>query len=232
MEEGSSEETRTKTPRPKKTDMKTLMTILGCLLIAALIAPLLHAAATTFTKVNPGSLRSVKRAFGLHAGIMACNALTDGIHKSGVLGHLRADAANTARHLVVRRGSDADHFALGTASAEPLGLCQDTPSAAEELGAVALFGVTPGTLIAVGSEAIAADADVYCAANGKLQDRPTVAGSYWKVGKAITPCTGDNDPFEIAHQRPVRVSILANAADLAAVKAAATAPSEISFLGA
>jgi hypothetical protein len=212
--------------------MKTLMTILGCLFIAALLAPLLHAAATAFTQANPGSLRSMKRALGLHAGILQCNAITDGIHANGLLGHLLSDAAHTARHLVVRRGSDADHFALGTAAAEPLGICLDTPAAAEATGAVALLGVTPGTLRAVGSEAIAIDAEVYCAANGKVQDRPTVAGSYWRIGKAVTPCTGDGDQFEVAHHAPVRVSILANAADLTAVKAAATAPSQIMFLGA
>lgn len=204
--------------------------ILGCFIIAALLIPLLYAAGKAFTQAKPGSLRSIKRTFGLHAGIMQINALTDGIHPNGELGHLLADAAHTLRYLVVRRGSDANHFALGTASAEPLGICMDVPSAAEETGSVALFGVTPGTLLAVGSEAIAADADVYCAASGQLQDRPAVAGSYFKVGKAITACTGAGLPFELAHHRPVRVSILANAADLTALKAAATAPSEIMFL--
>jgi hypothetical protein len=207
-----------------------LMTILGCLFIAALLTPLLIAAGTAFSKAKPGSLRSIKRSLGFHAGIMQINALTDGIHANGVLGHLLADAAHSARHLAVKRGSDSGHFAVAGAADCPLGICQDTPSAAESPGAVALFGVTPGTMKAVGSEAIAADAEVFQAAGGKLQDRPAVAGSYWRVGRAVTAAGADGDPFELAHHHPVRVSILANAADLTAVKAAATAPSEIMFL--
>ncbi len=208
----------------------TTMQILGCLIIAALFAPLFTSAATTIKKVNLGSLRSIKRAFGFHAGIMQVNALTDGTHANGILGHLRADAAHSARHLAVKRGTDVDHFAVAGASDFPLGICIDTPAAAEAEGAVALFGSATGTLKAVASEAIAADAEVFMAASGKLQDRPAAAGSYWRVGRAVTAATGDGDQFEISHHVPVRVSILANAADLTAVKAAATAPSEIMFL--
>ncbi len=212
--------------------MKTLTLILGCLILAALITPLLHAAAKAVRTPPHSTLRTLQRALGLHAGILQVNALTDGIHPDGKLGHLKADAAHTARHLVVKRGSDADHFALGAAADQPLGICTDQPPAAEIIGAVALFGVTPGTLLAVGSEEIAVGAEVYGGANGKLQDQPAGAGAYWKVGRAVTACAADGGQFEISHHRPVRVVILANSADLNALKAAATAPSEIMYLGA
>lgn len=212
--------------------MKPLNLILGCLILAAFLAPLFAAALRTTSVPNLGSLSSIRRAFGLHSGVLRVNAITDGTHPTGRLGHLKADAAQSTRHLVVKSGSDADHFAVGTAADEPLGICADEPSAAEEPATVALFGVTPGTLLGVASEEITAGQDVYCAANGKLQNRPAVAGSYWKVGKAITGASGDGVQFEFAHHRPVRVSILANNAVLADVIAAATSPSELMFLGA
>lgn len=209
------------------------MLILGCLILAAFLLPLFGAVikpALASGKRSP--LRALQRALGLHAGVLQINAFTDGVHGDGILGHLLADAAHSARHLTVKRGSDAAHFALGTAADEPLGICQDTPSAAEEPANVALFGRASGTMKAVGSEEIAVDAAVFCAANGKLQNTPSEAGTYWRVGKAVTACAGDGGQFGLSHHAPVRVVVLANSADLTAVKAAVTAPAELMFLGA
>lgn len=189
----------------------------GCLTVALLIASIL------VLHFHPGPSKGRK---------VWLNALTDGIHESGKLGHLLTDASHALQHLAVKIGSDAAHIAVATADAEPLGICIDKPGAAEEPAAVAVFGVTPGTLLAVGAEEIAAGAAVYAGAAGKLTDRPAVAGNYWRVGKALTACGADGQKFEIAHHAPVRVAILANAADLAAIKAAATADSELMFLGA
>jgi hypothetical protein len=173
--------------------MKTLMTILGCLFIAALLAPLLSAAATTSLKVKPGSLRSIKRAFGLHTGVMQVNALTDGTHANGIIGHLLADAALSTRHLLVQRGSDADHIEVGTATSIPLGVCPDEPSAAEEPAAVILLGAAKGTVLMVASEAMATpDVDVYAAAGGKIALTGLV-----KVGILRTTAAADGDQCEV-----------------------------------
>jgi hypothetical protein len=211
--------------------MKNAITITGCLIIAALLMPLIMAVASTSHQVaKSGSLRSIKRALGLHAGILQVNAITDGIHKNGMVGYLLSDAAITTRHLLVTRGSDAAHFAVSSATTKPLGICQDEPPAAETPANIAVLGATNGTIIGVGVEAIAADAEVYAAAGGKLQDEPTAAGAYWLVGRALTACTGDGDQFAFTPCIPTRVNIIANAADLAALKTATAGVGLVKFL--
>jgi hypothetical protein len=176
-----------------------LTQILGCLIIAALFAPLFIAAATTIKKVNPGSLRSIKRAFGLHVGILQVNALTDGTHSNGIIGHLLADAALTTRHLLVKRGTDADHFAVNGATNIPLGVCQDEPAAAEDPAAIALLGAVKGTVKMVASEAMATtDVDVYAAASGKIALTGVV-----KVGILRTTASADGDICEVEPCIPV-----------------------------
>lgn len=208
--------------------MKSLTLILGCLILAALILPLLMAAA----KASPsGSLKTIRRALGLHVGILRINALTSGIHGTGHKA-MRADAALAARHLLVKPGSDDDHFAIGTAADEPLGVCQDEPGAAEDSANVALLGAVKGTVLMVGSEAISAGESVYAAANGEVQNEPAVVGAYWMVGKAVDDCSGDGNAFEVSPCKPVRVAVIANNADIAALKAAITSPSLIKALGA
>lgn len=155
--------------------MKTLKLLLGCLIAAAFSTGL----------AGPPSRR------------LRLNGLTDGVHESGVLGHLLADAAHADRYLLVKTGSDANHVAVSGASDKPLGLCLDEPSAAEDPAAVRLLGCGKGTVRMVGAEAIAAGADVYGAASGKVQDEPAVAGTYYRVGRAVTACTGDGDKFEV-----------------------------------
>lgn len=197
--------------------MKTNL-ILGCLILAALLLPL----ALLAWQSMPGlpSLRGLRRAAGLHAGILRVNALTDGTHATGRIGHLLADAALTTRHLLVKTGSDAAHFAACGAGDRPLGLCIDEPSGAEEAATIAFLGAAPGTVRMVGSEAIAAGADVYTAASGKVQDEPTSAGTYYHVGRAITACSADGDTFEVTPRLPQLVKVIASGSDLNAVKAA------------
>lgn len=171
--------------------MKMLTLILGCLMLAALLGAILMTA--------PATLRqTLRRACGIGPAVhLEINALGDGIHCDGKVGHLLSDAALTTRHLLVKRGSDAAHFAACGASDKPLGICQDEPDAAEVAANVALLGAISGTVRMVGSEAIAVDADVYTAASGKVQDLPAGAGTYYRVGRAFTACSADGDTFEV-----------------------------------
>jgi hypothetical protein len=189
--------------------MKHTLILLGCLMIAALIAAVHFAPSLS----SLSSLRSLRRSLGLHAGILRVNALTDGIHATGKI-TLRADAALATRYLIVKRGSDADHVAVCGVADKPLGVCLDEPSAAEEPATIGLLGGLHGTILGVASEAIAADADVFTAANGKLQDEPAVAGTYYLIGKSVTAATGDGDVFEMIPRVPVKFVVIANASTL------------------
>lgn len=205
----------------------TIMQLVGCLIIAAMLIPL----AVAFVRAAPksASLRSLRRAFGSPVNPIF-NAFNDGTHGDGKISR-RADAAHSYRHLLVKTGSDADHIAVAGASDAPLGFCDDTPEAAEDLANVHVLGATEGTVLAVGNEAIAADVDVFTAASGHLQDEPATAGTYYKVGRSVTACSAQHGVFEITPCAPVKLVVVAaltstdgtaaGAADLAALKAEA-----------
>lgn len=97
-----------------------------------------------------------------------------------------ADAVVATRYLLAKRGTDVDHFDICGASDQPLGVITDEVAAIEDLANIELLGTTPRTLLMVASETMTFDDDVYAAANGTVQDKPTAAGTYWKVGKCIT----------------------------------------------
>lgn len=205
----------------------TLLMILGCLILAAVAAYAVSNHSADFS-----SLRSLRRAFGLHAGILRINALTDGIHADGKIGHLLADAALTTRYLLVKEGSDAAHFAACGAGDLPLGVCLDEPSAAEEAAAIGVLGAIKGTVLMVGSEAITKGEPVYTAANGKVQDEPAVAGTYYLVGRALTDCSGDGGIFEVTPCLPQLVKVIANGSTLAQTQAAMVNGAIVIVLGA
>ncbi len=184
--------------------MKTMFLILGCLIIAAIIAPLL--AATQKVAHSGGSLRKIQRALGLHAGLVQLNAFGDGNHTSGVITK-RADAVHTARHLLVKVGSNADHIAICTDGDLPLGVCSDEPSAIEDPANVQLLGAVPGTLLAVASEAITVGSLLYTADDGKVQNTPAGAGTYYQVGRAITASSADGDVLEMVPCMPIALVV-------------------------
>lgn len=161
-----------------------------------------------------------------------CNALTDGNAPHGKPGNLLADAALSTRYLLVKRGSDALHFATCGASDMPLGVCMDEPSAAEVEATLALLGAVEGTIPVVGSEAISVDEDLYTAANGKVQNTPAAAGTYYRVGRAFTACSGDGDTFRMVPCFPQKFVIVANAANLATTQGAMTPGTIGNVLGA
>lgn len=207
--------------------MKTLTLILGCLIIAAFfLAPYVQAAC----KRTP-FLKTIKRSFGFAAGTIRINALGDGTHPSGILS-FKADAAIAVRHYLVKAGSDAYHTAVcAAASDEPKGVCFDEADAAEDPVAVQLLGAIKGTVLMVAGETIAVDKDVYSKGDGTIQDEPTVAGTYWKVGKSRSASTVGIE-IEVEPILPQKVVIIANAANLATTQAAMTGGAIVIVLGA
>lgn len=141
-------------------------------------------------------------AFGHH--LIACN-IAEGVHADGNL-TLLADAALANKNLRVKFGSDASHFAVAGAEAA-LGVCTDDPDTAENPYNVALLGAAKGTLIGVGSAAIAAGDYVVGAAAGEFKTLPTDAGTYYVEGKAVTACGGDGQEFEFIPCLPYAVTV-------------------------
>ena len=123
-----------------------------------------------------------------------------------------ADATLAARFLVVKVGTDIGHIAVCGAADEPLGVCSDAPLIGES-GSVDVFGAAKGTRRALAGAAITAGADVYTMAGGYLSAEPTVAGTYWLVGRALqagaAPSNGVYDDFEFAACKPIRVLVIA-----------------------
>lgn len=121
--------------------------------------------------------------------------IAEGVHCDSVT--RLTDAAITSRHLLYKVGSDADHIAVGGAADLPIGTIDDEADAAEENLSVQLLGKGP-TKRMVASEAISAGEEAYTAASGKVQDLPTAAGTYWRVGTALTAAAADGDIIEVA----------------------------------
>jgi hypothetical protein len=81
-------------------------------------------------------------------------------------------------------------------------------SAAEEEMFVELLGLTNRTVPVVASEAITLGADLYATDDGKVGLKPTAAGTYWKVGKALQPADADGDVFEMQPQKPRKLIVV------------------------
>jgi hypothetical protein len=129
-------------------------------------------------------------------------------HDTGIIS-LYADAVPAQRYLLVKQGSDATHFALCGAADRPLGPVSDEVEAIEDLAAVRHLGAYKGTTTMIGNGALAADIDIYTAANGKVQGEPTTAGTFWLVGRSKTACAGDATEFEVTPRAPVKVVVIA-----------------------
>lgn len=118
------------------------------------------------------------------------------------------DAAVATRHLLFKKGSDADHIAVcGVGAAEiPLGTVADDEVSSEKRVHVNLLGKGP-TKRMISSAAIGAGVEVFAAANGKVQIRPVGAGTYYMVGTSITAAAGADVTIEVNDCVPVRVVV-------------------------
>ncbi len=120
-----------------------------------------------------------------------------------------ADAALTVRYLLVAVGTDAEHCAIAAADSIPIGTVPDTVATADiasESKAVELLGISNKTMLMVPSEALSAGEEVYTAADGKIQDLPTGAGTYYSVGYALEVGAADI-PCEVLHHSPRKLIV-------------------------
>jgi len=156
-------------------------------------------------------------AFGLREQFCTANVETAaGTHK--VLSR-RADAAHTARYLLVKSGSDALHAAVCGATDYPIGSTTDTPAAAEDLLNVRPLNDSEFTRQLRCATALAAGVDVYAAASGFVQALPAVAGTYHKVGRTVALAVQEAAGLyavEVTPHAPVKTIVIAAATATAA----------------
>ncbi len=133
----------------------------------------------------PWALATSARRRRRRAGFLAAN-IAEGTRE---FDSLVPDVAVPARCLLVKRGSDPQHFAIAGAGDRPIGVCEDqTSTAGVALPGLALrvsrLGIsTRGKRVAVNS-AVAQDDLLVPAANGYAQTLPTATGTYWVIGNA------------------------------------------------
>ncbi|MDD2763481.1 MAG: DUF2190 family protein [Opitutaceae bacterium] len=142
--------------------------------------------------------------------IPAINTLPGNVGTSKHSRRYLASAAVATRYLLAKLGADAEHIAVVAATSDqPIGVMTDEAAAAEDPINVELLGVTGRTLPLVAAGAIATGADVYQTAAGKVDVKPTAAGTYWRIGTALTAATADGDPIEVATSRPRKLIVIA-----------------------
>lgn len=122
---------------------------------------------------------------------------------------LLSSAAVATRYLLGKWGADYTKVAaVAAASDEPIGVITDEASAAGEPLFVELLGLTNRTVPVVAAAAITLNADLYSDGTGKVTTKPTAAGTYWRVGKALQPADADGDVIEMMPMRPRKLIVV------------------------
>lgn len=168
---------------------------------------------------------------GLRTQFATANVETaTGTHK--VL-NLRADAAHTYTHLLIKAGSDAFHGAVCGAANRPIGSTTDSPDAAEDILHVKPLEHADETRRLRCATALAANIDVYTAANGFVQAEPGTAGTFWLVGRtqalAVIESTG-NYVVEVAVRAPIQLTVAATPSTVGNIATALATPGLVKFL--
>lgn len=99
--------------------------------------------------------------------------------------------------------------ALAGASNIPIGTLADLQAGGHtsgETATVSLLG-KGGTKLMVASEEITIGEAVFAAANGKVQDLPGSAGTYYQVGFALTTAAADGDIIEVQDCVPIKTVV-------------------------
>ncbi len=130
------------------------------------------------------------------------------------------DAAITTRNLLYKEGTTAGvSVAVAGAGDRPLGTIDNTEVAIGKDQRVFLLGKKWTTkMVANGAMSIGDDA--YGAAGGKIGELPASAGSYYKVGRLLTPAGADGDLVEVLSIEPQLVTVIAHGSTLAQTQAA------------
>lgn len=106
-----------------------------------------------------------------------------------------AGGAVSAKRLVKLSSGQVVHNTV-TDTDDPIGVSEYAAAAQGDLLATRLLN-DAGTFEMTAAGAISADADVFAAADGKIQALPAAAGTYRKIGKAIEAATADGDIIEV-----------------------------------
>lgn len=195
--------------------MNKLLLILAVALAALLayIAPQETAAVLTVAAIIGTTVfvvANTSRQSRRSSLIPACNTLAPNWGTSSNGKSLLSSAAVATRYLIGKFGADYRHVSVVAATSdEPIGVITDEATAAEEEMFVELLGLTNRTVPVVASEPITLGADLYVTAAGKVGLKPTAAGTYWRVGKALQPADADGDVFEMQPQRPRKLIVIA-----------------------
>jgi hypothetical protein len=160
-------------------------------------------------------------SFASRRGVFAlANAIDTGTH-DGALSKV-TDAA-IGRYIIVKEGTTAGSTvdACG-ANALPLGVTLNEAAAAAERVPVAPMALS-GTKLLTASEAITIGDTIYTAASGKVQNEPGTAGTYYRIGRALTSAAADGDLIEVETHPPIKVVVIAALTSTNGTAAAASA---------
>lgn len=114
--------------------------------------------------------------------------------------------ALTARHLLVKQGTDVNEVDICGASDLPLGTCTDEGVATDQVN-IALLGSADSTRLMVASESIAAGLEVYTAASGKISKLSATPGDYYRVGVTLGEASGNGALVEVDPYPPVKITV-------------------------
>ncbi len=110
-----------------------------------------------------------------------------------------AEAALTLAHTVVKQGAAAGEANVCGAADRPLGVVAGTAAQDEAVDVQVLNG-QPVSMVA--GEAVAIGEGCYTAASGKVQNKPSGAGTYYCVGTALEAASADGDVITVLGQPP------------------------------
>lgn len=135
-----------------------------------------------------------------NAKVVAFANWNERTHVKSLTVTLEADFAE--RHLLAAAGTGKDKVVAGTALLKPVGVVTDEGVSGDRL-ALRLLTATDETVPMVAAGAVAAYAEVYATAVGRVSERPTTPGAYWRVGRALTAAGAAGDLIEVEGQPPV-----------------------------
>lgn len=194
--------------------MKKSLLILAVALVAlfAYIAPQETAAVLIVAAILAGTVfggANTSRQSRRTSLIPAVNTLPPNWGTTSNGKTLLSSGAVATRHLIGKFGADYRHVAVMAATSdEPIGVITDEAAAAEEEMFVELLGLTNRTVPVVAGEAITLVAELYAGATGKVTLKPTAAGTYWRVGKALQPADADGDVIEMLPMQPRKLIVV------------------------
>jgi hypothetical protein len=170
--------------------------------------------------------------FGAGSSILAANTYDAAVdtHCESII--RTNDAAIATRHLLYKEGSSpGTGAALCGAGDLPLGTIDNIESSTGIAQNVLLLGKEK-TVKMVASEAISIGDWLYTAASGKVQNEPGSAGTYYRVGRALTAAGADGNVIEVESHMPQLTKVIANASTLGQTQAAMVGGAIVIVLGA